>query len=531
MDKSTFNYFSKFCDSKAVGILFVGLLFTSEVALAKDNLCTYARVLPFFGDHHFLPNSSTSVENVHPQLETNATLFRRGRSGEIIKELADEVSVDLDRKVMKVRLNSSCHWSDGQRITASQMLAGIELNFVESNQALYLPGRSMLKNGAAIANGEAELTTLGVRVLDENTLEFDLIVPPRLLQLGLTYMTMTPAPLHLMDDNPSAWPTSSLVRVSSGPFRAISQKEDEIQLVRNEYYCEGLKSNINRINLYGREGRRNSPLMLLSGRIDIAEEVTSDQWEALNARGRGFRVEETEEEIMAFLMISDANPALKDNEIRKAIMLGINRDYLSSEVTGGSVESDVMNSISFSYSGYDQSALPQEILSPFEQRVQLARSIMEARGYTKQNPLQLTFGIRPSTPYEQMGFAIASMLRRINVDAKPMIVKKVGERVKNDLSVNAWGADFPDPSNTILGVVNHLSHDFVDRVEASNAIFDNPKRYAALREIAQEVIDSYQVLPLVQLKGRWVMSSEIELLEENYPIGRNVYRKSCDSPY
>lgn len=211
---------------------FVLSIFLSPISYAATSLekCVASRVIGSFVDVDFSPHKISSRTQSHVQMETNAMLYRRGRDGSVINELAKNTKIDLKKRTMQVEIDTSCHWSDGRPITVYDIQEGIHRLFsVEEPTILSL----YLKNGIDINNGDKDLSELGLRILNDTTLEFYLVVTPLVLQHMFAFNAATPAPIHLG----TKWPGdgSSMVRIGSGPFVAVSHTEKIINFEYNDY--------------------------------------------------------------------------------------------------------------------------------------------------------------------------------------------------------------------------------------------------------------------------------------------------------
>lgn len=337
-------------------------------------------------------------------------LYRRGRDGGVINELAKNTKIDLKKRTMQVDIDTSCHWSDGRPITVYDIQEGIHRLFTEEEPTIL---SLYLKNGIDINNGDKELSDLGLRILNDTTLEFDLVVTPLVLQHMLAFNAATPAPIHLG----TKWPGdgSSMVRIGSGPFVAVSHIEKIIYFEYNDY-----------------------DRVIVEGRLD----------------------------------------------------------------------------------------------KPYIERLTQAQKIMADKGYGPNNTLKLSFGLRHSTPYEQLGFAIRGMLNQSYIEAKTDIVKHQPTRVLNDLSLNAWGTGMSDPIATLSGLAVALTQmgnkDFKQTLHHAALTDITSTRNETLHQLEQELIDMKIFHPLYEVLSPTVIAKNIKLGAGFYETGRNMIFDDCD---
>lgn len=512
-------------------LLYAGM--TASLANGQET-CRYSRMLESFEGVDFSANKIYKTVQNHVMTETNALLFRKSRDGGLINELAQTVEVDEAAKTMRITLNESCHWSDGEPITARDVVAGLRLTLSPEAAKFYIPGRNLLANASAILDGEMPIQKLGVRALNERDVEFDLIVPPDLLKSALTYAANTPAPTHLMEENPDIWPNPDLQPISSGPFYVQEHTKDRILLARNEAYCEGVTiTNINRVEFLGVPGRRGEALLFGSGKVTTAIGLTVSQLEAIRRvkDEDSFRFVEVSNDVMGFITIADTSPLTQDQHLRRAILEAIDRERILEAIIGRGSFSRLQNSLNFEYSDYPGTTLPASFEAPIEERRKAAQQALSTAGYTPETPLELSLAYPPTAAMEQTAFALRSMLSPLGIQIAPVMEPNVFKRLEYDIALNMWGADYPDPENTLMGLslllINANPEEISAAVSQANMIFDHQERMNQLAKIETEMMAGDWLLPLFQVITPTVLQSSMTIGPEHNIFARNIYRNDC----
>lgn len=146
----------------------------------------------------------------------------------------------------KIRANK---WSDGQAVTAEDYAYGITqtLSPEAGSPNAYLI--TCIKNGVAVNNGEKPVSELGVKALDESTLEITLENPtPYFLSLTDT-RAMFPLRKDIVEKYGETYGAEMDTIVGNGPFKIEKWTHNsEIKLVKNENYWDANNVYLENVN-------------------------------------------------------------------------------------------------------------------------------------------------------------------------------------------------------------------------------------------------------------------------------------------
>jgi ABC-type oligopeptide transport system substrate-binding subunit/DNA-binding SARP family transcriptional activator len=107
-----------------------------------------------------------------------------------------------------------------------------------------------VKGAGAFHQGAGERTDVGVRALDEVTLEVELERPTGHFLHLLAYNASFPVPCHVVDACGAAWAEAGNI-VTNGPFRLAARGQDEgLTLSRNPDYYGHFDGNVERVELH-----------------------------------------------------------------------------------------------------------------------------------------------------------------------------------------------------------------------------------------------------------------------------------------
>ncbi len=215
----------------------------------------------------YSPFSTDPRKSTDPVSSTLSFMLYEGlmyldREGTLSPALAEEISISENRQVYLFKLRSA-KWSNGSPITAFDFEKSWKevLDTSYSSRAAHL--LYPLKNGEAARNGNCTLDEVGVRALDEKTLEVTLEKPcPYFLQLT-AYPTYFP-----VCKNHAASNENTLL--SNGPFSLESWKQDnEIALKKNPLYHCQKNVKINQISIALVSDERTALTLYEKGDLDF----------------------------------------------------------------------------------------------------------------------------------------------------------------------------------------------------------------------------------------------------------------------
>lgn len=131
------------------------------------------------------------VASLDPQLATDGTSFevianytdglmQMDADGQSVPAIAETYEVSEDGLTYTFHLREDAVWSNGDPVTADDFVFGWQRAVDPANASEYaymIYDVGQIKNGAAIAAGEMDVTELGVTAVDEHTLQVELEVP------------------------------------------------------------------------------------------------------------------------------------------------------------------------------------------------------------------------------------------------------------------------------------------------------------------------------------------------------------------
>lgn len=267
-----------------------------------------------------LPQLATSRSAAKVAASIWAPLFYSDAAGVIQPGLAEEVpstsngDVAPDGKTLTIRLRPGLRWSDGQPLTADDVVYTIGL----------------LRDPAYGAQGGfGDFSVAGVAALDAYTVTIALGAPDAtFLARGLTDApTFAPLPKHIFGAMSAAALVTStqaaLPSVSSGPFVVTDRQTGQsITVTRNKHYYQAPKPNLDTITFRVFPDAPALLAALPANALDVASDLPVDAYSTLASLPGYALVPSTSASTYEALDLNLSNPALADVSVREALAIG-----------------------------------------------------------------------------------------------------------------------------------------------------------------------------------------------------------------
>lgn len=165
---------------------------------------------------------------------------------QVVPELATDWQVSEDGTVYIFNLRHDVKWTDGKPVTAHDIVWTIQRNLVENENAQFY----LIKNYDAIVQGEMERSSLGVRAIDDYTVEFTLEFAEAYFPAMVSGEVYWPLPRHIIEKYGKQWTEPQHIQ-TNGSYRLTEwDKGNKIILTKNPDYYEAAQVNIQEVRYY-----------------------------------------------------------------------------------------------------------------------------------------------------------------------------------------------------------------------------------------------------------------------------------------
>lgn len=395
--------------------------------------------------------------NIHRQMFVGLTAS--DETGKTIPNAASEWTT-ADNKTWVFKLRNDMKWSDGKPLNANDFVYALR-RLVDpataSPYGSYLVDAKLV-NAEQIADGKAKPDTLGVKAIDDYTLEITTkdAVPylPDLMMLPATFAT----PSHAIQAHGDKWIDPANIVVSGAYKLSEVVVGSHIILKRNEAYFDNANTHINSVAFLPTTAQA-SMARYQTGEVDVSG-VPAELYKDLKAKLPD-EVKTTPVLCTSYLEYNVKKKPVDDVRVRKAISMTIDRDILTKEVEGRGELS--VYQITPPYTQGMTEVKPDWANLSMEERSKQAVALLEEAGYTAENPLQVEFLYSTSEAAKRLTTAMESIWKQRLPNAKFSTVNQewkmfLDTRRNGDFQVSfsAWCADYNEPS-TFLNILRSKS--------------------------------------------------------------------------
>jgi oligopeptide transport system substrate-binding protein len=242
--------------------------------------------------------------------------------------------LDQGRKY-RFYLRDDVYWSDGVRVTAGDFEYGWKRALEQDSLVTIASIFYDIKGARAFHRGATDTKALGLRALDEKTLEIELESPAGYFLYLLAYNPpFLPVPRHVVEKLGEEWTQVDSI-VTNGPFVLQSWEPGKpLVLIRNPKYYGEYQGNVEKVEIIFREAQPDlSPVKLYENdEIDILAYSTNAFTSRHQFPGEYF----SWPEMTTFSILFNVQRApFIDPLVRKAFVLATDRQYLANVVLGG----------------------------------------------------------------------------------------------------------------------------------------------------------------------------------------------------
>lgn len=168
---------------------------------------------------------------------TTEPLVKLNEDFELVGAVAESWNLESDGLTWTFKIRKGLQWSDGQPLDANdvvftyQRIADPAVAFDWSWFFLDIAGL------AEVSSGKASMDTLGVKLVDDHTVQFKMVEAAPYFPDKTLMVTISPQHVIKTTDGPVDWSTDPATAVASGPFKLAKwDKGRQIVFTANEKY-------------------------------------------------------------------------------------------------------------------------------------------------------------------------------------------------------------------------------------------------------------------------------------------------------
>jgi oligopeptide transport system substrate-binding protein len=473
------------------------------------------------------PHKTSTVYEAHVLRDLFEGLVMQDNKAELIPGAAESWTVSDDGKTYVFKLRAGATWSDGSPLTAEDFVYSFRRLEDPATAAEYASMLFPIVNAEEINTGKAKPEQMGVKAVDATTLEVTLKGPtPYFLEM-LTHQAAYPVNKASIEKEGADWIKPGKL-VSNGAYTLAEWvPNDHIKMIKNPKFHDAANVKIDVVNFIPTEDRSSAMKRYEAGELDSYDDLPTEQLAELKAKfGDQIRVAPY---LGTYYYAIKTDKAPWDNvELRNAISMAIDRDFLAEKVWGNSM-----------FPGY--SMVPPGIegytpaMASFADKSQIDREedamkILEKLGYGPDKPLKMEIRYNTSENHKNTAVAIQEQLKPLGIEVTLLNTDTkthyghLEQKGDYDVARASWIADYQDPE-TFLGISrkasgnnhsNFNSPKYEELMDKAAAAGGNPEeRYKLLSEAERVLIDEVGQIPLLYYSFHNIVSPKLAGYEDN----------------
>lgn len=452
-------------------------------------------------------------------LATFDGLTRIGSDEKPHEAAAEKIEVSEDLLTYKFTIRDH-KWSNGDPVTAHDFEYAWKRALDPKTASNYAYQLYYIKNGEKANKGEAKLDDVGVKALDDKTLEVKLENPtPFFLELT-AFRTYFPVNKKVIEAN-EKWAGEAATHVGNGPFKIDTwEHKSKLVLVKNDSYWDKDKVKLDRIEFAMVEDENTELSMFDNGELDWAGSPTSDlPTDAIPALKEQGKMTTKPIAGTYWYKFNTEKPPFNNVKIRKAFAYSIDRQSLIDNITQrGQLPATgaVPPSMALKADGYFKD-------NDLETAKTLLQEGMKELGITKLPSITLSYNT--SEGHKKIAEAIQDQWKK-NLGVEVKLENKEWKVYLEDLHAGnyqigrmGWLGDFNDPINFLelykdkMGGNNDTRWEhpkYKELLTQSASEADPEKRKKILADAEQILMDEMPIAPIYFYTQSWVQNPSVK---------------------
>jgi oligopeptide transport system substrate-binding protein len=400
--------------------------------------------------------------------------------GEIQPRLAAKWE-NKDNTVWTFHLRPGVTWSDGTAITAQDIVWSWQRLVSPATASPYAsyPGNMHIVNAQDIAQGKKTPDTLGVKAIDDATLEVTLSQPNAAFLPMLAHPSLVPIDKVLVSRFGEKW-TKPEHMVTSGAYK-LSQwvVNERIVAERNPRYWDNADTVINKVTYLPISSEAADVNRYKAGEIDIVYTVPINQFTQLK-KTMGDQLNVSPQLATYYYEFNTTKPPFNDPRVRLALNMALDKDIIAEKVLGQGQRPAWL--ISQPDIGGVKLHNPDYASWPRDKRIAEAKKLLSEAGYNDSHPLVFNLLYNTSESHQRVAIAASSMWKK-NLGVEAKLQNQEWKTMLDTMHTHnfdavryAWIADYDDAA-TFLN--NFRTGDSENTSQYSNPAYDEALRNAA----------------------------------------------------
>ncbi|MTI14432.1 peptide ABC transporter substrate-binding protein [Sansalvadorimonas verongulae] len=459
--------------------------------------------------------------------------------GKVIPGTATDWSVSDDGLVYTFNLRKDAQWSNGDPVTASDFVFAFQraVDPATGSKYAWFMELANIDNAKAIIDGKMPKSELGIKAVDDHTVQITLSNQVPFFPKLVAHYTMMPVPQKVVEKYGDAW-TRPENMVSNGAYKLTEWVVNErIVAKRNPKYWNDKETVVNEVDYLPIISGNAALNRYKAGEIDLTG-APSEHLKNLQKT--------IPEQVKISPKIGtyyyDFNKNVKpfdDVRVRKALTYSINRDAITNYVLGGGQ----LPAYSFTPESVDGFTPPDLAWGKMTQkeRDEKARALLNEAGFNKSHPLDIELLYNTNEGLKKIAIATSQMWKQalgsdvIHVTLKNQEWKTFLDTVHQghfQVARAGWLGDYNEPSTmltvwTSRNAQNYgkwSNNEYDDLITQALTTQDPAKRSEMYTHAEKIFADEMPAIPVYQYTSVRLIKPTVHGYAIDNPLGTMLAR-------
>ncbi len=451
---------------------------------------------------------------------------------------ADNWNISEDGLIYTFNIRKDARWSNGEKLTAHDFEYTWKRALLPDVGWQYAPDYYAIQGAEDYNLGKtSDFSSVGVKALDDTTLQFTLAVPDAIFIKQLSGEATCPVSKSELEkhgsinDVTSRW-TDAGNYVTNGPFKLIEWEINKILVAeRNPYYWDNENVKLDKVYFYPIETETGEERAFRGGQIQVAhrgrvpaEKIASYQENSPDT------IKIVKAYATYFYLFNTTKAPFDNKDIRKALALSIDRNAIVENITkAGEKPASSLSILNETY----HPKFNVTLYDPDQ-----ARKLLAKAGYPNgENFPPITLIYNTAESHKKVALAIQQMWKKeLGIDTllenqEWKIFLSTRQELHFDISRAGSSSSIADPQDFLLSyTTGHGMNDtgwsnaeYDKLIRAAAKTVNTEKRFDILAQAEQLLLEEMPLIPLYYYSDSYLVAPSVKDLDLN-AIGHINYK-------
>ena len=460
-------------------------------------------------------------------------LYTLDADGNAIPAIAESHDLSEDGLTYTFHLREEAKWSNGDPVTSNDFVYAWR-RLVDPNTAseyAFIMDVAGVENAAAINAGEASLEELGVKAVDDYTLEVNLALPvPYFLQL-MAFPSFFPINESFVTEKGDDYAQSPDGLLANGPFKMTEWTQGHsFKVEKNDSYYDKENVKLDGIEYKIMKDAQTAALEFDSANMDIVR-LTGEIVDLYKDNDAFTLIHEG---YLWYIAPNEEVPELQNVNLRQALGRAVNKDQLTETVLNdGSTVADFIVPVSLATGpdGKDFRETSANDYMTYDVAVagkywEKAKQELGIDSLTLELLFEDTDALKKCAEFIQS--ELQTNLPGLTIELKSQPKKNRLELMRAgdyQLGITRWGPDYADPTTYLDMFItgnannypNYSNADYdalMERIGKGDLVYDAEARWEAMKEAEELLIaQDAAALPMYQQGNTYLINPKVSGIE------------------